>query len=93
MLFWPEGADGIRNFTLVLLAIQQNGLLTARLALPSGGAVLHPSATAVKALVQSPVVAFDTNLVRLLLTVYFFNSLASVQPDQSCLQRDVDVLW
>jgi len=64
VLFWPEGAEGIRNFTLMLLTVQQSGILTARLILPSGGAVLHPSATAVKALVQSPVVAFNTNLVR-----------------------------
>jgi hypothetical protein len=47
----------------MLLSAPEDSVLTARLVNPSGGAVLHPTAAAVQATVQSPVVAFQTNVV------------------------------
>lgn len=62
-LFWPEGSQGRRDFSVSLLAAPDKGVLTARLVHPTGGAVLHPSEAVVQALVDSPVVSFTTNLV------------------------------
>jgi hypothetical protein len=63
-VYWPEGAFGWQNFTLMLLAAPEHGVLTARLSNPSGGAVLHPASAAAEVVVQHPTVSFTTNLVR-----------------------------
>lgn len=63
IVHWPEGAAGRRDFTVTLSAAPEQGVLTAWLSSPTGGAVLHPAAAAVQVAVDSPVVSFTTNLV------------------------------
>jgi hypothetical protein len=67
VLYWPEGAEGRRDFTLSLQAAPRGSLLRGSLQHATGGAVLSPAAAAVDIAVQSPVISFMSNLVRRML--------------------------
>eukprot|EP00775_Hariotina_reticulata_P011082 gene11082-11238_t len=60
-LNWPAGSSGLQSFWLSLQSVPVDSRLLVQLVQPQG-AVLNPAAAATEVQVQSPMVAFLTNL-------------------------------